>query len=194
MIVLCGLIKKLNISDVFEWNSTQNCWPAAETVHTFSYVWFIKVSGVCVCVRAHVCLCVQQLQGVWAADVTDGTCVAVNNKYRLMAFGCARYVSATVFLSASLQYSKRKKTWVCVCLHPSVTEIDCCPCGMCMCVCLRRANLTVCVCSGLPSVCLCNLPGWQEFLFLFAPHSTSFSIFCTSLKQHGYFTVLQFFM
>uniref|UniRef100_A0A674N3D7 Protein RIC1 homolog n=1 Tax=Takifugu rubripes TaxID=31033 RepID=A0A674N3D7_TAKRU len=30
-----------------------------------------------------------QLQGVWAADVTDGTCVAVNNKYRLMAFGCA---------------------------------------------------------------------------------------------------------
>ncbi|TMS08530.1 RAB6A-GEF complex partner protein 1 [Larimichthys crocea] len=31
-----------------------------------------------------------QLQGVWAADVTDGTCVAVNNKYRLMAFGCAR--------------------------------------------------------------------------------------------------------
>ncbi|KAM6986702.1 guanine nucleotide exchange factor subunit RIC1 isoform 2-T2 [Aplochiton taeniatus] len=30
-----------------------------------------------------------QLQGVWAADVGDGTCVAVNNKYRLMAFGCA---------------------------------------------------------------------------------------------------------
>ncbi|XP_053096101.1 guanine nucleotide exchange factor subunit RIC1 isoform X2 [Pangasianodon hypophthalmus] len=30
-----------------------------------------------------------ELQGVWAADVTDGTCVAVNNKYRLMAFGCA---------------------------------------------------------------------------------------------------------
>uniref|UniRef100_A0A4W5PXX4 Protein RIC1 homolog n=1 Tax=Hucho hucho TaxID=62062 RepID=A0A4W5PXX4_9TELE len=30
-----------------------------------------------------------QLQGVWAADVTDGTCVAVNNKYRLMTFGCA---------------------------------------------------------------------------------------------------------
>ncbi|XP_019723549.1 guanine nucleotide exchange factor subunit RIC1 isoform X5 [Hippocampus comes] len=29
------------------------------------------------------------LQGVWAADVSDGTCVAVNNKYRLMAFGCA---------------------------------------------------------------------------------------------------------
>ncbi|XP_014852069.1 PREDICTED: RAB6A-GEF complex partner protein 1 isoform X2 [Poecilia mexicana] len=29
------------------------------------------------------------LQGVWAADVTDGTCVAVNNKYRLMTFGCA---------------------------------------------------------------------------------------------------------
>uniref|UniRef100_A0AAR2KIT9 Protein RIC1 homolog n=1 Tax=Pygocentrus nattereri TaxID=42514 RepID=A0AAR2KIT9_PYGNA len=31
----------------------------------------------------------EHLQGVWAADVTDGTCVAVNNKYRLMAFGCA---------------------------------------------------------------------------------------------------------
>ncbi|KAA0719666.1 RAB6A-GEF complex partner protein 1 [Triplophysa tibetana] len=30
-----------------------------------------------------------QLQGVWAADVSDGTCVAVNNKYRLMAFGCS---------------------------------------------------------------------------------------------------------
>ncbi|XP_056289350.1 guanine nucleotide exchange factor subunit RIC1 isoform X1 [Pseudoliparis swirei] len=30
-----------------------------------------------------------QLQGVWAADVNDGTCVAVNTKYRLMAFGCA---------------------------------------------------------------------------------------------------------
>ncbi|XP_053706628.1 guanine nucleotide exchange factor subunit RIC1 [Synchiropus splendidus] len=29
------------------------------------------------------------LQAVWAADVTDGTCVAVNNKYRLMAFGTA---------------------------------------------------------------------------------------------------------
>ncbi|XP_025953248.2 guanine nucleotide exchange factor subunit RIC1 isoform X1 [Dromaius novaehollandiae] len=31
----------------------------------------------------------EQLHGVWAQDVTDGTCVAVNNKYRLMAFGCA---------------------------------------------------------------------------------------------------------
>lgn len=40
-------------------------------------------------------LCVQQLQGVWAADVADGTCVAVNNKYRLMAFGCARYAYTT---------------------------------------------------------------------------------------------------
>uniref|UniRef100_A0A8C1NBW0 Protein RIC1 homolog n=1 Tax=Cyprinus carpio TaxID=7962 RepID=A0A8C1NBW0_CYPCA len=34
-------------------------------------------------------LATDQLQGVWAADVSDGTCVAVNNKYRLMAFGCA---------------------------------------------------------------------------------------------------------
>ncbi|XP_043917084.1 guanine nucleotide exchange factor subunit RIC1 [Protopterus annectens] len=31
----------------------------------------------------------EQLHGVWAQDVSDGTCVAVNNKYRLMAFGCA---------------------------------------------------------------------------------------------------------
>ncbi|XP_025053336.1 RAB6A-GEF complex partner protein 1 isoform X3 [Alligator sinensis] len=29
-----------------------------------------------------------ELHGVWAQDVADGTCVAVNNKYRLMAFGC----------------------------------------------------------------------------------------------------------
>ncbi|XP_066566821.1 guanine nucleotide exchange factor subunit RIC1 isoform X2 [Amia ocellicauda] len=28
------------------------------------------------------------LQGILAPDVADGTCVAVNNKYRLMAFGC----------------------------------------------------------------------------------------------------------
>ncbi|XP_045436151.1 guanine nucleotide exchange factor subunit RIC1 isoform X8 [Pipistrellus kuhlii] len=31
----------------------------------------------------------EQLHGVWPQDVVDGTCVAVNNKYRLMAFGCA---------------------------------------------------------------------------------------------------------
>ncbi|KAI1239980.1 hypothetical protein IHE44_0011421 [Lamprotornis superbus] len=31
----------------------------------------------------------EQLHGIWAQDVVDGTCVAVNNKYRLMAFGCA---------------------------------------------------------------------------------------------------------
>ncbi|XP_044128870.1 LOW QUALITY PROTEIN: guanine nucleotide exchange factor subunit RIC1 [Bufo gargarizans] len=30
-----------------------------------------------------------QIHGVWAQDVVDGTCVAVNHKYRLMAFGCA---------------------------------------------------------------------------------------------------------
>ncbi|XP_076842410.1 guanine nucleotide exchange factor subunit RIC1 [Brachyhypopomus gauderio] len=40
-------------------------------------------------------LSTEHLQGVWAADVTDGTCVAVNNKYRLMAFGCA---SGSVFV------------------------------------------------------------------------------------------------
>ncbi|XP_068781522.1 guanine nucleotide exchange factor subunit RIC1 isoform X2 [Struthio camelus] len=31
----------------------------------------------------------EQLYGVCSQDVVDGTCVAVNNKYRLMAFGCA---------------------------------------------------------------------------------------------------------
>ncbi|KAJ7335488.1 hypothetical protein JRQ81_013429 [Phrynocephalus forsythii] len=31
----------------------------------------------------------EKLHGVWAQDISDGTCVAVNNKYRLMAFGCA---------------------------------------------------------------------------------------------------------
>ncbi|XP_016069729.1 PREDICTED: RAB6A-GEF complex partner protein 1 isoform X3 [Miniopterus natalensis] len=31
----------------------------------------------------------EHLHGVWPQDVVDGTCVAVNNKYRLMAFGCA---------------------------------------------------------------------------------------------------------
>uniref|UniRef100_A0AAQ6AHS9 Protein RIC1 homolog n=1 Tax=Amphiprion ocellaris TaxID=80972 RepID=A0AAQ6AHS9_AMPOC len=53
-----------------------------------------------------------QLQGVWAADVTDGTCVAVNNKYRLMAFGCARYMSVQLSpsVSLSLQYDVGKKT------------------------------------------------------------------------------------
>ncbi|XP_067839734.1 guanine nucleotide exchange factor subunit RIC1 [Heptranchias perlo] len=34
-------------------------------------------------------LAAEDLHGVWAQEVTDGTCVAVNNKYRLMAFGCA---------------------------------------------------------------------------------------------------------
>ncbi|MEE6459176.1 hypothetical protein FKM82_000562 [Ascaphus truei] len=34
-------------------------------------------------------LTADQIHGVWAQDVVDGTCVAVNNKYRLMAFGCA---------------------------------------------------------------------------------------------------------
>ncbi|XP_036186979.1 guanine nucleotide exchange factor subunit RIC1 isoform X8 [Myotis myotis] len=34
-----------------------------------------------------------ELHGVWPQDVVDGTCVAVNNKYRLMAFGCASYRS-----------------------------------------------------------------------------------------------------
>lgn len=129
-------------------------------------------------------MCVQQLQGVWAADVTDGTCVAVNNKYRLMAFGCARYASANPPLCPYLNSCEGKKTWVCVRLHLCLTEIVRCPCG----VCVQCENLSVSVCRDLPSVCLCNLPGWQEFLFLLAPRSTSsslstsLSMFCTSLK------------
>uniref|UniRef100_UPI00398E6DA7 guanine nucleotide exchange factor subunit RIC1 isoform X2 n=1 Tax=Pristiophorus japonicus TaxID=55135 RepID=UPI00398E6DA7 len=33
-------------------------------------------------------LTAEDLHGVWAQEVTDGTCVAINNKYKLMAFGC----------------------------------------------------------------------------------------------------------
>lgn len=70
---------------------------------TKSYIHSVLCNSevLCVCL----CLCVQQLQGVWAADVTDGTCVAVNNKYRLMAFGSARYVSVCNCLSVSSQCS-----------------------------------------------------------------------------------------
>ncbi|XP_062905255.1 guanine nucleotide exchange factor subunit RIC1 isoform X1 [Mobula hypostoma] len=34
-------------------------------------------------------LAAEDFHGVWAQEVTDGTCVAINNKYKLMAFGCA---------------------------------------------------------------------------------------------------------
>lgn len=61
-------------------------------------------------------VCVQQLQGVWAADVTDGTCVAVNNKYRLMTFGCTR----SVLLSRTLSVFSRCRAG-CVYLHLCVT-------------------------------------------------------------------------
>lgn len=110
------------------------------------------------------CVCSQQLQGVWAADVTDGTCVAVNNKYRLMAFGCARYVSPCPCL-----YNTRmgRRLGCGFCAHPRVTEMDCCPCGLCV----QCENLSVCVCRGLSSVCLCNLPSWQECLYFIAPCS-----------------------
>ena len=74
----------------------------------------VLIDCVCVCVVC-VCVCVcvcsplpQQLQGVWAADVMDGTCVAVNNKYRLMAFGCARYAAAAT------------ATPVCVCVFMNI--------------------------------------------------------------------------
>ncbi|XP_078252066.1 guanine nucleotide exchange factor subunit RIC1 isoform X1 [Rhinoraja longicauda] len=33
-------------------------------------------------------LTAEDFHGVWAQEVTDGTCVAINNKYKLMAFGC----------------------------------------------------------------------------------------------------------
>lgn len=126
-------------------------------------------------------LCVQQLQGVWAADVTDGTCVAVNNKYRLMAFGCARYVS----LSVSLRFSDGKKPRLWVCLRVSVTGIDCCPCGVCplwetVGVCLQR--LTLCVPDDLSS--------WQEFLSPVAPSLLSFP--CVSFRKKSSGCVLIF--
>lgn len=130
-------------------------------------------------------MCVQQLQGVWAADVTDGTCVAVNNKYRLMAFGCARYASAASSLSVPEQLWRRGNFWPCVWVWGRLFVVA---------VCVRCENLTVCVCRDLPSVCLCNLPGWLEFLFLFYStffpliSPTRFSVFWTWVKQkRGYF-------
>jgi hypothetical protein len=32
-------------------------------------------------------ICLQQIVGVWAPEVRDATAVAVNHKYKLMAFG-----------------------------------------------------------------------------------------------------------
>lgn len=126
----------------------------------------------------YVCVCVQQLQGVWAADVTDGTCVAVNNKYRLMAFGCARYVSAATVCLHLYNAVLGSKHWH-VCLQKRVKGTDCCPCG----VCPLWESVSLCL-QRLPSVCLsetphglCNLPAWQELLFLAVPHSSSF-LFC----------------
>lgn len=136
------------------------------------------------------CVRVQQLQGVWAADVTDGTCVAVNNKYRLMAFGCARYASANPPLCPYLNSCEGKKTWVCVfvciCVSQRLFVV------LAVCVCVQCENLSVSVCRDLPSVCLCNLPGWQEFLFLLAPRSTSSSL-STSLTVAHARTTLQLF-
>lgn len=93
---------------------------------------------------------VQQLQGVWAADVTDGTCVAVNNKYRLMAFGCARYMSLQTSPSLAvslhrLQGSAGKRSWVCllnVCVCVWYREVV----VSVVCVCVQCENLSVCVC------------------------------------------------
>ncbi|GCC34300.1 hypothetical protein chiPu_0012773 [Chiloscyllium punctatum] len=42
-------------------------------------------------------LTAENLHGVWAQEITDGTCVAVNNKYKLMAFGCANVFGAHLF-------------------------------------------------------------------------------------------------
>lgn len=91
------------------------------------------------CYSRRLLVFVQQLQGVWAADVTDGTCVAVNNKYRLMAFGCARYMSLQTSPSLAvslhrLQGSAGKRSWVCllnVCV--CVVQRGCCQCGVCVC-------------------------------------------------------------
>lgn len=100
------------------------------------------------CYSRRLLVFVQQLQGVWAADVTDGTCVAVNNKYRLMAFGCARYMSLQTSPSLAvslhrLQGSAGKRSWVCL-LNVCVVQRGCCQCGVCVCV--QCENLSVCVC------------------------------------------------
>lgn len=78
----------------------------------------------------------------------------------------------------------------CVCSFASVSHRDC---SLSLrCVCVQCENLSVSVCRDLPSVCLCNLPGWQEFLFLLAPRSTSSSL-STSLTVAHARTTLQLF-
>lgn len=102
------------------------------------------------CYSRRLLVFVQQLQGVWAADVTDGTCVAVNNKYRLMAFGCARYMSLQTSPSLAvslhrLQGSAGKRSWVCllnVCVCVWYREVV----VSVVCVCVQCENLSVCVC------------------------------------------------
>lgn len=128
-------------------------------------------------------MCVQQLQGVWAADVTDGTCVAVNNKYRLMAFGCARYVSAAV----SHHSHGGEEEGGGMCLFAPQCYSDRLLSRWCECVCESGVRICqFCVCPGRTSVCLCNLPGWQEnFCFLSDSVSASFHmIHCNNIKCH----------
>lgn len=96
------------------------------------------------CYSRRLLVFVQQLQGVWAADVTDGTCVAVNNKYRLMAFGCARYMSLQTSPSLAvslhrLQGSAGKRSWVCL--------LNVCVCGT------ERLLSVWCVCVSSVRIC-----------------------------------------
>lgn len=99
---------------------------------------FIKVS----------CVCLQQLQGVWAADVTDGTCVAVNNKYRLMAFGCARYVAVQLSVAYTIQYWEvNLGEFACVCVLQRLIVVHV--------VCVHCGDLSVWVCIGY-LVCACQ--------------------------------------
>ncbi|CAM9792706.1 unnamed protein product [Lampetra fluviatilis] len=54
--------------------------------------------------------CTDQVLGVWAPDVADGSCVAANNKYRLLAFGCRSgcvLVYAMDTVAGALQLSHR---------------------------------------------------------------------------------------
>lgn len=109
-----------------------------------------------------VCVCIQQLQGVWAADVTDGTCVAVNNKYRLMAFGCARYISVQLSLSLPLSLSVCVFTMQCWEEHLCLFAFACYRETVVRVVCVQCENLSVCVCRGY-LVCAC-----QELLMDYA--------------------------
>lgn len=124
---------------------TRGTCPELQTFNTLVKPFLKVLTLIHICL----CVCVQQLQGVWAADVTDGTCVAVNNKYRLMAFGCARY--CFFFLSSFSRTTSESQFWVdafvSVCYREQSLPV--------WCVCVLSKTLSVCVCTGR-LVCACQ--------------------------------------